>query len=78
VAEEKREYDVTVLSRHTITTFPKIGTPAETVLVTYVAEGLPPHTLHIPKEEYTLEMEKKLIREDIERRLKAKPERYKV
>jgi len=78
VAEEKKEYEVTVLSRDTVTTFPRIGEAVETVMVTYVAAGLPPRTLNIPKEEYTLDLEKKLIREDIEKRLKVKPETYKV
>jgi len=78
VAEKPEEYEVTVLSRETITTFPKIDTPVETVLVTYVAAGLPPHTLYIPKKEWTLEKEKELIKKDIQERLKRKPEVYKV
>jgi len=43
-----------------------------------VAAGLPPNTIHIPAEEYSLEHEKQLIRKDIERRLKVKPETYTV
>lgn len=75
---EKEEYSVTVISRDEIVTYPKIATPVTNVLVTYVAAGLPPHTITIPKEEYKPELEKKLIREDIEKRLKVKPETYKV
>jgi len=78
VAEEKKEYEVTVLRRDDITTYPRIGEAVETRAVTYVAAGLPPWTLFIPKEEWSLEEEKKRIRQDIERRLKAKPETYKV
>jgi len=76
--EERKEYEVTVLSHDDITTFPRIGEAVETRMVTYVAAGLPPMTINIPKKEWTLELEKKLIREDIERRLKFKPETYRV
>jgi len=48
------------------------------VLVTYVAAGLPPATVEIPEEEYSLELEKRMIREDIERRLEERPETYTV
>jgi len=72
------EYEVTVLSRQEVTTYPKIRQPVVTVMVSYVAAGLPPATVTIPKAEYSLDLEKKLIREDIERRLKIKPETYKV
>lgn len=75
---ERREYDVTVIKRDEVTTFPKIATPVVNVLVTYVAAGLPPATVTIPKDKYTVELEKRLIREDIDRRLKVKPEVYRV
>jgi len=75
---EKPEYEVTVLSRDEVVTYPKLATPVVTVQVTYVAAGLPPATVSIPKAEYSLELEKEKIREDIERRLKVKPETYKV
>ena len=75
---KKQEYNVTVISRDDVTTYPKIGVAVETRMVTYVAAGLPPNTLSILKEEWTPELEKKLIREDIEKRLKVKPETFKV
>jgi len=75
---KKEEYEVTILSREEIVTYPRIGEPAHTIVVTYTAAGLPPSVLFIPKVEYTLEREKKLIREDIERRLRVRPETYKV
>ena len=75
---KKQEYNVTVISRDDVTTYPKVGVAVETRMVTYVAAGLPPNTLSILKEEWTPALEKKLIREDIEKRLKAKPETYKV
>jgi len=78
VVEGKKQYDVTVLSREEVTTFPKIAQPVVNVLVTYVAAGLPPATVTIPKDKWSPEEEKRVIREDIERRLKFKPETYRV
>lgn len=75
---EKEEFEVTVLSRDEVVTYPKIATPVTNVLVTYVAAGLPPRTVTIPKTEYSRELEQKLIREDIQKRLKMKPETYRV
>ena len=75
---KKQEYNVTVFPRDDVTTYPKVGVAVEMRMVTYVAAGLPPNTLSIPKEEWTPELEKKLILEDIERRLKVKPETFKV
>jgi len=75
---KREELEVTVLSREEVTTFPKIATPVVNVLVTYVGAGLPPHTVTIPKDKWTQAEERRLIREDLERRLKARPETYKV
>ncbi len=77
-APEKKKYNVTVLSRDDITTFPKLGEAVITVLITYVAAGLPPFTVRIPKDNWTDEMEKTLIRASIEDRLGRKPEAYRV
>ena len=78
MSKEEKKYNVTILSRDTITVFPSLNEKKEVVLVTYVAAGLPPKTIQIPKEEYSIEKEKELIRKDIELRLKAKPESYTV
>jgi len=79
MAKEKREeYEVTIISREEVTTYPRIGEAVRTVQVTYQAADLPPATIPILKAEYSLEEEKKRIREDIERRLKVKPEVYRV
>ena len=78
MSREKEGFDVTVIKRDEVTTFPKIATPVINVLVTYVAAGLPPATVTISKDKYGLELEKRLIREDIERRLKVKPETFRV
>lgn len=78
MSKQKREYNVTVISRSEITTYPKMNEPAYTIFVTYVGVGLAPNTIEIPKEKYSKEAEKNLIRKDIERRLKDKPETYRV
>ena len=75
---EKKEYAVTVLRRVDMVTYPKIGERLEQKHITYVAAGLAPATLTILKDEYTLELEKERIREDIERRLEFKADAYKV
>jgi len=74
VAEEKKEYEWTVIARDEVTTFPKIGVAVETVITTYVGEGLPPDTVSIPKEEWTQEKEDELIAARIHERLRVKPE----
>ena len=76
--QAKEEYDVTVLSRDEVTTYPKLNQPAVTIIITYVAAGLPPHSINILKAEWTLQKEKEVIRKDLQERLKKKPETYKV
>lgn len=75
---KKEEYDVTVLSRDEVVTYPKLGQAVTTVMTTYVAAGLPPHTVNIPKDDWSAEREKATIRADIEERLGRKPETFKV
>jgi len=72
--KEKKEYEWTVLSRTTITTYPRLGEAVETVFVTYVGEGLPPATVMIPKKEWSQEREDEQIARDIHKRLQVKPE----
>lgn len=78
MAEEEEGYDVTVISREEVVTYPKIATPVVQVLVTYVAAGLPPATVRIPKTEYSLDSEKAAIKEDIAARKARKVERYRI
>lgn len=75
---ERTEYAVTVLRRADIVTYPKIGERMEQRRITYVAAGLAPATISILKDEWTIELEKERIREEIERRFKLKAEAYKV
>ncbi len=65
---------VTILARHELTLYPKPGQPVRYIAVTYLAPGMPPRTIYIPKDEYSKEREKDLIRKDIEEYEKAKPE----
>ena len=78
MSKQKDEYNVTVLSRAPITTYPKLRQAVETMLVTYVAAGLPPHTVRIPLDRFTPENEKTVIRASIEDRLTKKPEAFRV
>jgi len=43
-------------------------------MITYSTAELAPATIFIPAEKWTKELEKELIRKDIERRKKIKPE----
>jgi len=76
--KEKVEYEVEIIDRREIITYPRIRQPVTTIAITYVAAGLPPETMFIPKAEYTVEEEKKRIKKRIEERLAFKPEVYKV
>ena len=57
-----------VIRRKDILTYPKVGEEAYSVAVTYIAGDLPPHTLFIPKPEWSADKERELILKDIERR----------
>jgi len=74
MAEEKKMYEWTVIARDEVTTFPEIAKPVVEVVTTYVGEGLPPSTVHIPKDEWTQKKEDEMIARDIYQRLKFKPE----
>jgi len=84
MAEEKKEEvkelgeEVEILSREEIVTFPKLKQPKVFVAVIYATKDLPPATIWIPKEQYSLEKEREMIREDIKRRKSFTPEVYKV
>ena len=77
-AKERQEFNVTVLSRRDVDTYPKLGVKVTQIWVTYVAAGLAPATIYIEKEKYNISLEKQAIREDIEKRLKMRPEAYRV
>ena len=62
--EEKMK--VRILSREEITTYPKIKTPVKTIAVTVHAPGYPPFTLFIPKDEWSKEKERELIKQKLE------------
>jgi len=74
MAEEKREYEWIVIAREEVTTYPEIAKPVVEIQTTYVGEGLPPNTVHMPKEKWSQEAEDQAIAMDIHERLKVKPE----
>jgi len=71
---EEEKIQVTIIDRREIITYPKLREPVETIAITYIAPGMPPRTIFIPKKEYSKEKELKLIREDIEKYRRFKPE----
>lgn len=75
---EKEEYNVIVLSRETVVTYPKLNEAVHQILITYVAAGLPPATIEMLQSEWNEEQEKKQVRASIEARLKRKPQTYRV
>ena len=76
--EKKAVHTVTVLNRIETTTTKTIGQPKQQLIITYVGAGLAPATIRILKDDYTLELEKTIIKADIEKRLKRKAESYTV
>jgi hypothetical protein len=76
--KEEHKLNVVVLSRREVSVFPKLGQEVKQLLVTYVAAGLPPKTITIDKDKWSIDVEKMLIKEDVSQRLKEKPETYTV
>jgi len=74
----EKKFEVTILDRREITTYPELRRPVTNVAVTYVHGELAPRTIYIPKEKYTKELVAKMIRADVEKLLKVKPERITV
>ena len=69
---------VSILRRTDLPTYP---TPGEVVIIraiTYQADMMPPRTIYIDKEEWTEDVEKERIREDIEKVKAEVPETYEV
>jgi len=75
---EEEKITVEIIDRREIITYPKLREAVETVTVTFIAPGMPPRTIFIPKAEYSKERELKLIREEIERWKAFKPETVRV
>ncbi len=69
---------VSILRRTDLPTYP---TPDKVVIITaitYQADMLPPRTIYIDKDEWTPDIEKDRIREDIEKVKTAVPESFEV
>lgn len=79
LAEEKKpKQEVTILSRTEVTTYPKLKQPLVQKVITYVAGDLPPRTIFIPVDQWSIDKEKAAIKKDIEEQAKLKPESYEV
>jgi len=69
------EVEWVILRRTELPTWPTPERPVMVVAVTYQANMLPPRTIYIPKEEWSLEEEDKRILADIAAARAARPER---
>jgi len=58
---EERKYQVTIIDRVPVTTFPKLNVPKTTIYVTYFTEGLSPGTVVIDPEEIGIKDVEKLL-----------------
>jgi len=65
------KYRVRILDRREFTAVDEQGRFVPVVSVLYATATLPPGIVTIPKERWSPEEEKRVIREDIERRLKG-------
>lgn len=74
--EEKKgeEIEITILDRAEMITYPTIEKEVKVMSITFIAPGIPPLTVRIPKEEYTPEREDEEIRKAIGEYKKVKPE----
>mgnify|MGYP000442139336 CR=1 FL=1 len=75
---EEKGVEVTIIDRREIVTYPRLREPVETVAVTFIAPGMPPKTIFIPKSEYSKEKELELIRKEVTEYMKFKPETVRV
>jgi len=75
---EKETYEYEVTSRFETVDYQRIRQPIPVVMVTYVYDGLAPHTVRIPKAEWSMEAEGPIIRASIVSRLKEQAEVHRV
>lgn len=57
----------TVIRDEKYTISPKLGERKVVRMITYTSGELPPRTIQIPEDKYTKELEKKMVKEDIEK-----------
>jgi len=75
---EPTRYKVTVTSRRTIDVPRVVGEPEKQLVITYTAAGMAPATIFIMKDEYSLDLEKSMIRKAVEKKLEEQIESYEV
>ena len=69
---------VSILRRTDLPTYPTPDKVVITRAITYQADMMPPRTIYIDKDEWTPELEKDRIKEDIEKVKAEVPETYEV
>lgn len=70
--------EVKVLSRVNLIIYPTPETPKTVRAVTYQTGFMPPRTVYIPEEGYSVDKEREAIKADIEKAETLKPETYEV
>jgi hypothetical protein len=70
--------EVKILSRTELMTYPTPDKPVTVKAVTYQTGFMPPRTVYIPKDEYTPDKEKEVIKTDIEKANTTKHETFEV
>lgn len=66
--------DVTILDRSEISTYPTVEKEVKVISITFTAPTIPPLTVRIPLEEYTVERETEEIKKAIKEYKAVKPE----
>jgi len=79
VSAAQRKHRIRILKRSEITTSPRPGEVVTTLAISYQADDRPVRTIWIDKEKWSLEVEKEMIRKQLEELEKAPPvEEYEV
>jgi len=69
---------VTIIRRTDLPTYPEPGKVVVVRAITYQADMMPPRTIYINRDEWSLELEKEQIKHDIEKVKAEVPETYEV
>ena len=70
--------EVKILSRTDMMGYPTPDHPVTMVAVTYQTGFMPPRIIYIPKDQYTPDKEKEMIKADIEKASNTQPETFTV
>lgn len=78
VSESEEGEEVTILREEEILLYPTAEKGQVSIAVTYSTRDMPPWTVLIPKDEYTLELRAEKVRESIEQRRAQTPETIRI